>query len=216
MALAAASMPAVSVMVMPERISASGMLGVSTVARGSSCSFRAATASSEISRSPEVATITGSTTRFLAPYSFSLAAITWISGMLDTMPVFTASGKMSVNTQSSSSARNSGVHSTMSLTPVVFWATRAVTAQVANTPLAVMVLMSAWMPAPPLGSVPAIVNAVFISMLPFLALKFYQAAEGGAPDPPPEAAKGPLVLRSYGFQSPRSRTYQSASARRAA
>ena len=198
--------------VMPERISASGMLGVSTVARGSRSSFRAETASSVMSRSPEVATITGSTTRFLAPYSFSLAAITRISGMLETMPVFTASGKISVNTQSSSSARKSGVHSTMLLTPVVFWATRAVTAQVANTPLAVMVLISAWIPAPPLGSVPAIVNAVFISMLPFFALKFYQAAEGGAPDPPLEAARWPRFPVSYGTQSPRSRTYQSARA----
>ena len=50
----------------------------------------------------------------------------------------------------------------MSVTPVVFWAVRAVTAQVANTPLAVMVLMSAWIPAPPLESLPAMVNAVLM------------------------------------------------------
>ena len=35
-------------------------------------------------------------------------------------------------------------------------------ALMANTPLAVMVLMSAWMPAPPLESLPAMVKAVFI------------------------------------------------------
>ena len=40
-------------------------------------------------------------------------------------------------------------------------------ALMANTPLAVMVLMSAWMPAPPLESLPAIVNAVFILISPF-------------------------------------------------
>ena len=52
--------------------------------------------------------------------------------------------------------------------PVVFWATRAVTAQVANTPLAVMVLMSAWIPAPPLESLPAMVNAVLMVITSFL------------------------------------------------
>ena len=130
-------------MVLPERISASGMLGVMTRARGSRRAFRVSTASSDISRSPEVATITGSTTRFLAPYCVSLSAMVSIRAMLETMPVFTASGKMSVNTQSSCSAKNAGVHSTMLRTPVVFWATRAVTALMAYTPLTVMVLMSA-------------------------------------------------------------------------
>ena len=80
----------------------------------------------------------------------------------DTMPILTASGKMSVNTASSCSARKCGVESKMSVTPVVFWAVRAVMALMANTPLAVMVLMSAWMPAPPLESLPAMVKAVFI------------------------------------------------------
>ena len=158
---------------MPERTSVSGMLGVRTVARGSSSSFRASTASWEISREPEVATITGSTTIFLAPYCFSLSAMTSMSPVEETMPVFTASGKMSVNTQSSWLARNSGVDSSTPATPVVFWAVRAVTALMAYTPLAVMVLMSAWMPAPPLESLPAIVNAVFISMLPFCLIELH-------------------------------------------
>ena len=78
------------------------------------------------------------------------------------MPIFTASGKMSVNTASSSASKKAGVASRMSVTPVVFWAVRAVTALMANTPLRVMVLRSAWMPAPPLESLPAMVNAVFM------------------------------------------------------
>ena len=113
---------------------------------------------------------------FFAPYCFSLEAITSIRAVLETMPVFTASGKISVNTQSSCSARNSGVDSRMSVTPVVFCAVSAVIALIAYTPWAVIVLMSACIPAPPLESLPAIVNAVFINTSPFSALKFYIAA----------------------------------------
>ena len=90
----------------------------------------------------------------------------------ETMPIFTASDRISVNTASSCSARNSGVASMMSVTPVVFWAVRAVMALMANTPFNVMVLMSAWIPAPPLESLPAIVNAVLIIISPFSALRF--------------------------------------------
>ena len=46
-------------------------------------------------------TITGSTTTLPALYFFKLSAITRISSADDTMPIFTASGLMSVNTQSS-------------------------------------------------------------------------------------------------------------------
>ena len=91
----------------------------------------------------------------------------------ETIPILTASGKMSVNTASSSSARNSGVASRMSVTPVVFWAVRAVIALMAKTPFMVMVLISAWIPAPPLESLPAIVNAVLIQFL--LCIAFYIA-----------------------------------------
>ena len=111
--------------------------------------------------------MTGSTTMCFAPYSFNFAAIVSISSAEDTMPILTASGKMSVNTASSCSARKCGVESKMSVTPVVFWAVRAVTAHRAKTPLAVMVLMSAWIPAPPLESLPAMVNAVLMVITSF-------------------------------------------------
>ena len=50
-------------------------------------------------------------------------------------------------------------------TPVVFWAVSAVIALIPYTPFAIIVFKSAWMPAPPLESLPAIVNAVFIIKL---------------------------------------------------
>ena len=78
------------------------------------------------------------------------------------MPIFTASGRRSVNTLSSCCARNAGGTSEMPWTPTVFCAVSAVTALMANTPFMVIVLISAWIPAPPQESPPAIVNAVFM------------------------------------------------------
>ena len=74
---------------------------------------RAVAASLSSRREPLVATITGSTTMFLALYCFSLSAITSMRPVEETIPVFTASGKMSVKMQSSWLARNSGVDSRM-------------------------------------------------------------------------------------------------------
>src|SRR5699024_2356749 len=61
--------------------------------------------------------------------------------------------------------KNAGETSKMADTPVVFCAVRAVMAVMAYTPLAIMVLISAWMPAPPLESLPAMESAVFMSRL---------------------------------------------------
>ena len=84
----------------PQRTSASGMFGVITVPKGRRLLIRASQASSLKSLLPLVATITGSTTMFSALYSLSLAAIVSIMPALDTIPILTASGLMSVNTQS--------------------------------------------------------------------------------------------------------------------
>ena len=86
---------------------------------------------------------------------------------------------MSVKIQSSCSAKNFGVTSMISVTPVVFWAVKAVMALIAYTPCAIIVLISAWMPAPPLESLPAIVNAVFIIVLlciNFVFKRYYSEA----------------------------------------
>ena len=92
MHFAAASIPAASVMVMPDRISASGMLGVTTSAMGRSCPVRIWMALSCSSLEPEVATITGSTTMCLASYWRSFLAMVSMSADDDTMPILMASG----------------------------------------------------------------------------------------------------------------------------
>ena len=66
-----------------------------------------------------------------------------ISAPSDTMPIFTASGRISEKTASSSCPRNSGETFKMLLTPHVFWAVSAVTALMPNTPFIVIVLRSA-------------------------------------------------------------------------
>src|SRR2546428_12280511 len=52
-----------------------------------------------------------------------------------------------------------GDSSSYPCTPSVFWMVTAVIAVMPNTPRALNVLRSAWMPAPPPESLPAIVNA---------------------------------------------------------
>ena len=79
-----------------------------------------------------------------------------------TMPILTASGRMSPKMQSICWATNSGEAFSMPYTPVVFCAVRAVMALIAYMRWAVMVLMSAWMPAPPEESEPAMVSTVFM------------------------------------------------------
>ena len=162
MASAARSMASSSPMAKPHSRSASGILGVITSARGNSSSIRAARALSCIRLEPLVATITGSTTMCSARYSRSLVPMARMMSALDTMPIFTASGRMSRNTQSSCCPTNSGAASSTPDTPVVFWAVRAVITLMPYTPRQVMVFRSAWMPAPPLESLPAMVSTFFI------------------------------------------------------
>ena len=119
------------------------MLGVMTVAKGSSSLRRVWIAVSSISRAPLVATMTGSTTIFVALYSFRHWAMTLMSSEEETIPIFTASGKISSNTASSCFFRNSGDASMIPVTPVVFCAVSAVIALMAYTPFIVIVLMSA-------------------------------------------------------------------------
>ena len=120
MRAAASAISSLVRMVLPDRSSASGILGVMTAASGSSLRRRASMASSRSRREPEVATITGSTTMFLARQAVSLSAMASISGAEATMPVLTASGKISEKTLSSCKVRKSGVTSRMPWTPVVF------------------------------------------------------------------------------------------------
>ncbi len=59
-------------------------------------------------------------------------------------------------------AMKAGSTGTTPWTPSVFCAVSAVMAVAANPPIAVTALMSAWMPAPPPESEPAMVSAIFI------------------------------------------------------
>ena len=81
---------------------------------------------------------------------------------VESMPTLTASGGMSSNTASIWSAMTLGEMSSMERTRAVFSATTETMTLMPNTPSADMVFRSAWMPAPPLQSDPAMVNAVFI------------------------------------------------------
>src|SRR5665213_4374073 len=65
----------------------------------------------------------------------------------------------------------------MPLTPCVFWAVRAVTTEAPKTPSAANVFRSAWMPAPPDESEPAMVSATDI-VIAWLAS--IQAVRSGA------------------------------------
>ena len=62
---------------------------------------------------------------------------------LGNIPIFTASGKISVKIMSNCDLRKSGLVSTIFSTLVVFWAVRAVMALMAYTPFMVIVFKSA-------------------------------------------------------------------------
>src|SRR5438034_4886457 len=74
------------------------------------------------------------------------------------MPVLTASAPMSSSTTSICWRMNSGAIGKTPKTPSVFCAVSAVTAVAAKASSIVTVLMSAWMPAPPPESEPAMIS----------------------------------------------------------
>ena len=78
----------------------------------------------------------------------------------NSIPVFAASTPMSEKTASSWATTNAGGTSWTAVTPVVFCAVSATIADMPCTPAAANAFRSAWMPAPPPLSEPAIVNAL--------------------------------------------------------
>ncbi len=159
----AASRRASSVpIVIPASASASGIFGVTRNARRSSSDFIAPTASSSISRSPLFAIITGSTTSHGISRSSTAAATASTMAALASMPVLAACAPMSATTASIWALTRSADSASNARTPSVFCAVTAVMALRPYTPCAANVLRSAWMPAPPLESLPAIVKAVRI------------------------------------------------------
>ena len=148
MARAAASMSSSLAMGCSASTAASGMFGVTIAAIGKMRRTSASIASVAMSAEPLVATMTGSTMMFSALLRESESAITSTIGALDTMPIFTACGRISSNTTSICCSTNAGGTSCTPNTPKVFWAVSAVMAHSANRPWAAMVFTSAWMPAP--------------------------------------------------------------------
>ena len=132
------------------------MFGVTTVARGTSCSRSACSAWGWRRRAPLSATITGSSTTgaSLTRSSASLTAFT--DSAEPTMPIFTASTPMSTATARTCSTIVAGGTGCTAVTAVVFCAVIAVIAVIPWTPQRAMALRSAWMPAPPPESEPAI------------------------------------------------------------
>ena len=134
------------------------MFGVITLASGKSSSTNARFASSLINADPLVDTMTGSSTTRSAPQAFSPSAMECAMAADDTMPILTASGRMSENTASTCPRTKEAGMSKTSFTPSVFWAVKAVMTVWANEPSASMVLMSACIPAPPELSEPAMLT----------------------------------------------------------
>ena len=144
---------------------------MTTVASGKMRVTSASTASSRSSRAPDDAIITGSTTSGTARSASTPATASMIC-FENSIPVFAASTPMSENTASSWATTNSAGNSCTAATPTVFWAVSATIADVPYTPAAANAFRSAWMPAPPPLSDPAIVSA--LRMLTNHSLRRYE------------------------------------------
>ena len=153
------------------------MLGVMSVHSGNNSWQITVTASSLISFRPLDDTITGSNTIYRGLKRDRHSAIARTVSASLTIPIFTASGWISLITAFICAAIYCGGTGNTSLTPQVFCTVTAVTALAAYTPAADIVLMSACIPAPPLQSDPAILSTqgyFFIIFIMFLLLRFPQ------------------------------------------
>src|SRR5688572_5095153 len=139
------------------RTRASGTFVVITVIRGNSSSTIAARAGSSSSTAPDSATITGSRTTGVSGSSSSSARRTARTvSAVPSMPIFTASTPMSSATALTWATMKSPGTGWMPVTATVFWAVSATMAVMPWTPQRANAFRSAWMPAPPPESDPAI------------------------------------------------------------
>src|SRR5437660_3138401 len=143
----------------PASAAASSRLGVTTRASGKSSATRAAWASTARSRVPLVETSTGSMTSWWRPQEPTAAATSRIVAAETSMPVLAAATTTSAQTWRICSPTKAAATSWMPEMPRGFWEDTAVTALVPWTPRARKHARSAWMPAPPPESDPAIVRA---------------------------------------------------------
>src|SRR3954468_5167913 len=141
----------------PASTRASGRFGVITVATGTSSSTMARRAASSSSTAPDSATITGSiTTGTRSSSSSSARATASTVSRVPSIPIFTASTPMSSTTARTCSTMNSAGTVCTPVTPTVFCAVNAAIAVIPCTPQRAKAFRSAWIPAPPPESEPAI------------------------------------------------------------
>src|SRR5215207_273318 len=135
--------------------------GVSTVASGTISCRTAAMASPASNASPCLDTDTGSTTTGTPAGRVRSSPATNRTMSADaSMPVFTASTPMSSTTLRNCASTCSAGSSQAPWTPRLFCAVIAVSTLIPCTPLASIALRSAWIPAPPPESDPAIVSTL--------------------------------------------------------
>src|SRR3954449_6124908 len=144
---------------------ASSRFGVTTVASGKSRATRTSRASSSSNRAPELASMTGSTTSGIGCSSSQSATVSMIERE-KSIPVFAASIPMSPATASSCAPTNHAGTSCTAVTSRVFCAVSATIADMPWTPAAANAFRSAWIPAPPPESEPAIVMQRGTNALP--------------------------------------------------
>src|SRR5438093_747233 len=159
MAVAASCMSRREVTSNPARLEASWRFGVTRAARGMTRFFKASTASSWSSASPCFETKTGSMTRFRIPVSSTASATASMMSAEESIPVFAASTPMSSAIARIWAATTPDGTSDTSVTPSVFCTVTEVRALIPHTPSTANVFRSAWMPAPPPESEPAMVKA---------------------------------------------------------
>src|SRR6202167_3906982 len=103
--------------------------------------------------------MTGSTTRWGRSPAAARRATTATVAAEASIPVFTAATGRSCRTASICRSTKAGSMTRTPRTAVLFWAVTAVTTLVPKTPRAANVFRSAWIPAPPPESEPAMVRA---------------------------------------------------------
>src|SRR5215211_3471013 len=153
---ARASSSCVALSPRPVSSRASSTLGVATVARGSRRSISAERASGSSRTAPLSATSTGSTTTGASPARSRASTTTAIVTASPSIPVLTASIPMSSATARICAMTMSGGTGWIESTPTVLWAVSAVIAVIPWTPQRANAFRSAWIPAPPPESEPAI------------------------------------------------------------
>ena len=162
--------------------SASIRLGVTRRACGSNLVRISSMASSSSSLWPLVAIITGSTTTGMLVSAAIASQTAATTSWLGSIPVLIARTSKSATTVSICAVTSPAPIASAAVMPTVFWAVTAVMAQTPCTPCAANVFRSAWMPAPPPESLPAIVRAVCIGWRLVISWQKVFRARDASPD----------------------------------